>query len=223
MKKFNFIICALMTSLIMSCSSNNNSGNTVSLYDLKSETEKTYEEDSIAKWIVDNFNKFHAYSSNDSVDFSLNSENMIKFIEEVYPYIQKFYKENMEYYNTYENIESYAGTDGKNWLFYDKYRANGRICYFYYNSNDGICDFSNKDNYVDSWMHLVEVNIYDEIDRKVPTPTELDDVIFNEGTWFLKFEEYKNHKLIKIHVPKEEYSKEAIFDENDNKVKYIVS
>ena len=184
MKKI-FLFTVVFASVISfaSCSSNKVNGSEL----IQEMSEQKIDVDSVARMYIKNFMNLHIYTTSNIAEnhISLTDGIAKTFINDVYPEIQKFYRENMDDFNTYESIELYAGTDGEKWIIHEKFRAGGKIKYFYY--NNGEKSFVDKNNYVDDWMNLVEVSIYSDIERKVPTPSELDDLIFNEGQCVLTY------------------------------------
>lgn len=153
---------------------------TVSSDEISESTEQVTN-DSIGKWFLKNYSKWQFFISDDKIKAGeLNDSIVIAFIENIHPKIQKFYSENLDDVDSYKNIESYIGTDGKEWIVYDKFRSNvngsGKIQLFRFDTTSSEdCMFCTDKEYPTSWVDIVSTFT----GQPAPTPSELDNVIFN--------------------------------------------
>lgn len=155
-----------------------------------SESTEQVTNDSIGRWFLQNYSKWQFFISNSETKAGeLNDSIVIVFIEKIHPKIQKFYSENLDDVDSYKNIESYIGTDGKDWIVYDKFRSNvngsGKIQFFRFDTiSSESCMFCTNAEYPTSWVGLVSTNT----GQPAPTPTELDNVIFNNPKYRVYYE-----------------------------------
>lgn len=169
MKKTIFIFITLF--LCIACGNNSSK-----------HQEQTISEDSIASLLFNKYNEFTFCASNKDI-ISLDDSLIISYVKIIEPQVANSLKNNLDDPNSYENIYTYIGTDGTDWIVYDKFRSkvggNLKIQYYKYDTSlSGNHEYFCTDkDYPDNWRNLVS-----SIDNTpAPYPSELDNKIFNHS------------------------------------------
>ncbi len=187
MKRFTLFI----TFIALLCCCNNKT-------QISNNTDKQeLTEDSIGKWYAQHYSQFDfCIATNKGVKAKcLNDSIIIAFMENVYPKVHNAMSGVVDDIDSYKNISAYIGTDGFNWIVYDKFRSkvNGsnKIQYFKYDStlpekHQGA--FCEETDFPDNWKDLVST-----VDNTpAPYPSELENIIFNKCDDEMTFDKDNN-------------------------------
>lgn len=200
MKKLSFIIVLVSTIVLSSCGGSNKSLSSATLNDNVSITE-----DSVINWFRTHTTDAKFYVTENCQSGELTDELYITFISKIYPAIKKHYNKYLDDIKSYESIEMYIGTDGKNWVVYDKFRSNGKIQYFYY--SNGAYDtsrFCDKNSYPEEWQSMVSVNVYTDEETPVVGPTELSEKLLNHYDKTAHYYQYDDNGTLVFRLDKKE-------------------
>ncbi len=186
MKRF-FVVFNVFLCVVAFCGCNGNKEkNTNNVFD------KPLTEDSIGKWYVHHYSQFtFCITPNNRIEAkALNDSIVIAYMDFIYPKVCNAMNGVVDDMDSYRNISAYIGTDGSDWIVYDKFRSkvngNNKIQYFKYDSTlpekhqGTLCDES---DFPDNWKDLIST-----IDNTpAPYPSELENNIFNKCTYEIEY------------------------------------
>ena len=177
MRKYFYLLFALL--FVFSCTDNKKQTSKATINNTKS----VITEDSVASWFFSNYKEF-TFCINGKEPKSLNDSIFIEYISNISPKVDKYINNNIDDPSSFQDIETYIGTDYKNWIVYRKFRSkvngNYKIQFVKYDTSLMLdCGyFCQEKDYPAKWKNIVST-----IDNSPYSyPSELDNKIFNKST-----------------------------------------
>ena len=174
MKKYFYLLIVLL--FVSSCTDNKKQA---SINNIKS----AITEDSVASWFFNKYKKF-TFCINGKEPKSLNDSIFIKYMSNISPKVDKYINDNIDDPTSFQDIETYIGTDYKDWIVYRKFRSKVsgyyKIQFVKYDTSlMSECGyFCQEKDYPAKWKDIVStIN-----NSPYPYPSELDNKIFNKST-----------------------------------------